>query len=150
MDINSLKTDHPELYAKVLSLGKTEATSDIDKGIEAARQEERTRTVGILEAGGDPKVTLEAIKTGASAGDTYKKFFEAEKGNKAAALNAMNEEAPDALDIEEPAASADKAVGFNAEVNKLIEAGSSRAAAVKAVAKSNPKLHQAYVEKLGG
>lgn len=147
MDITTLQKDHPDLYAQIIEMGKTEASSSLTEKINAAIGAERTRAVEILKAQGEPAATLAAIEAGTPVGDAYKAFFLAEKDRKATALNSMASQAPRALSHTEPANSNCK--GYQAEINKLVASGMKRSEAVVKVNKEQPRLHEEYINSLG-
>ena len=152
----TLQAENPELFRALLAEGAASVTLDaaLAKNPDAAEklraearetgvQAERARVVEIMEAAGDPAVTLEAVKTGAAAAETFKRFFQAEKEGRAQALDDMRQSAPPPLGQQPPAAGGET---FEAKVHQLMDGQKlSRAKAIKQAAREFPELHAAYI-----
>ncbi len=110
---------------------------------------ERERITSLLDAGADPQVTREAITDGVTAGEAYKKFFEAEKNKRTTALAGMAASATKPVEPEQPAAvSGDAVKAYEAETSRLMGEGKTRAQAVAAIAATNPGLHEKYLQAI--
>ncbi len=148
MDIATLEKEQPEIFAEIKEMGKTEAENEYKRlmtvEIETSVAAERGRVVEILEANGDREATMEAIKNGITANEAYKRFYFAEKNRKSAALQSMVNEATQPVKVEDPTVIKGD---YEAEINKLVSSGMSRAEAVIEVNKRNPSLLSEYLKK---
>ncbi len=149
MDLNTIKEQHPDLYAEIVGIGVGQGKADAESKIVAARaegqSEERKRVVTLLKAGADNAATLAAIETGMSEGEAFKAFFTAEKARTTAKLEALEAYATPALQICQPLQGADT---FEVKVEKLVQAGKTRGQAITAVVAEYPKLHQEYLSRV--
>lgn len=84
MDLQTMQEKHPDLYAEVMASGKEEGEQD---GFQAGMTAERARVVEIMEMDGPANLTLEAIKTGATAKEAAKQFWANRDQLKAQALD---------------------------------------------------------------
>jgi capsid assembly protease len=153
MDLKTLQENHADLYAQVIAMGVEQGKQEADKAVAEARQTgataERERITSLLDAGADPQVTREAITDGVTAGEAYKKFFEAEKNKRTTALAGMAASATKPVEPEQPAAvSGDAVKAYEAETSRLMGEGKTRAQAVAAIAASNPGLHEKYLQAI--
>lgn len=153
MDLKTLQENHADLYAQVIAMGVEQGKQEVEKAVAEARQTgataERERITSLLDAGADPQVTREAITEGVTAGEAYKKFFEAEKNKRTTALAGMAASATKPVEPEQPAAvSGDAVKAYEAETSRLMGEGKTRAQAVAAIAASNPGLHDKYLQAI--
>ena len=153
MDLKTLQESHADLFAQVVAMGVEQGKQEADTAIAEARQTgattERERIVSLLDAGADPKATREAITDGITAGEAYKRFFEAEKNKRSAALANMAASATKPIEPEVPAAaSGDGVKAYESEISRLMGEGKTRGQAVAAVASSRPDLHENYIKAI--
>jgi signal peptide peptidase SppA len=129
VDIKTLQEKHPELFAQVKAQGADEAANVAkEAGIKAER---------------------ECIKSGAAVTDSLKALFKAEREGREAKLDAMRKAANPSVGTAEPAVATDPAkTTFEAEVQKLIDAGKSRGEATKTVITESPDLHAEYLDRI--
>jgi hypothetical protein len=138
--LQQLEAEAPELLKEIRGSARSEGlAAGQDEGV----QTERARVVEILEADGDKAVTLEAVKNGAPAGETFKRFFQAEKDGRDKALAEMKTNAPPSMGPTAPGTGQD----FEAKVKEIMASGKSRGEAIKMAAKEYPELHQAYIDR---
>jgi hypothetical protein len=138
--LQQLEAEAPELLKEIRGSARSEGlAAGQDEGV----QTERARVVEILEADGDKAVTLEAVKNGVPAGETFKRFFQAEKDGRDKALAEMKTNAPTSMGQTAPGTGQD----FEAKVKEIMASGKSRGEAIKMAAKEYPELHQAYIDR---
>ena len=175
MNLEKLKTEHPDLYKEVFSMGAksvtlesfAEETKAIEqKGFDAGKAEgvkaERSRCVELMNAGGEPQATKEAIEQGTELQAAYKYFFEAqkkamaeqaEKGFKEKPANEREAElAAVAAAHGSPATAAgvEKAKEgetFEAKVAEFVAKGMSKKDAMAEVTEKFPGLHDEYLKR---
>ena len=155
----TLQAENPELFRALLADGAASVTVEaaLAKDPEAAEklqaaaretgvQAERARVMEILEADGDKTVTLEAIKTGTAAAETFKRFYQAEKEGRDQALADMQKGAPTPLGQTTPPAGGGET--FEAKVQQFMDGEKlSRGQAIKQAAREYPELHAAYIAR---
>lgn len=144
MDFKTLNEKHPDLVKQIEETAVANLPT-YDDGRKEGIKAERLRIVEIMEAEADPKETLEAIKNGTLSSDAYKKFFLAEKGKKAEGLKKMGEDAQEPLGQDEEKLGGKDFETLLAEYRK--ENKCSYEDAAKAVIKSDPEAHTAYLAK---
>lgn len=149
MDLNTIKEQHPELYAEIVNIGVAQNEQATAENVRAARAEgqaeERARVVNLLKANADKDATIAAIETGMAEGDAFKAFFEAEKARTTARLESLEAGATPALMVGPVEQSTET---FETKVEKLVQAGKTRGQAITAVVAEYPKLHQEYLSRV--
>ena len=144
MNLETLKTDHPDLVKQI----EEAAVANIptyDDGREEGIKTERLRIVEIMEAESDPKETLAAIKDGTPASDAYKQFFIAEKGKKADMLKDLGDNAQESLGQSDDTSDGKDFMALVADYRKANNCGVEEG--MKAIIKSDPAAHEAYLAK---
>ena len=141
--------DWAALDAATLRQERPDLCEAIEKDAHAKGvQEERARVVEILEAEGDAKITLQAIKDGIPASEAYKQFYLAAKQEREEGLKEMQEALSDSAGAE----GKDKKTpekDFMALVDEYQKSHEcTRTQALSAIAANHPDLHQAYLESL--
>ena len=153
MDLKTLQENHADLFAQVVAMGREQGKQEAETAVAEARQTgataERERIVSLLDAGADPAATRKAINDGITAGEAYKRFFEAEKNKRSSALQGMAAGATKPLEAEEPApAVSDDVKAYESEISRLMTEGKTRGQAVAFVASSKPDLHENYIKAI--
>lgn len=149
MDLNELKTKHPEVYAAAVAEGKIAGASEaaqtakqagIAEGVSQGADAERKRILAIQEQSipGHEKIVADAIADGKStAGDVALKIVAAEKAVRADALAALKKDGKEAGEVAAPGAPAGEA-GKKADEALPVEERT------KKVWDADPKLRQEF------
>ena len=148
MDLKTLQEKHPELYQEVLALGV--ALADIEKvraeATETGIQTERKRVVEILDAGANAAATETAIKDGLSSDSAYKVFFEAERQARKDKLELIPASIPESVGHGAKETAKENTNDFMVLVdNYRKDNNCGLGTAMKAVAQSQPKLHESWL-----
>ncbi|MDD3492358.1 MAG: S49 family peptidase [Candidatus Thermoplasmatota archaeon] len=152
MDRATLESQHPELFAEVKGLGAAEAKEAAAQETEKFRAEgqaaERQRVVEMLEYGGDPAITLEAVREGKTFAEMVKVDRKAEKEGRAQALQDLQSQATGPLGQQAGGGGAAGGDDFEAKVKQLMETKNlSRAKAIVQAAQDHPDLHADYIAR---
>lgn len=150
MDRATLESQHPELFAEVKGLGAAEAKEAAAQEAEKFRAEgqtaERQRVVEMLEYGGDPAITLEAVREGKTFAEMVKVDRKAEKAGRAQALKDLQKQATGPLGQQSGSDPAGE--DFEAKVKQLMDTKKvSRAQAIIQAAREHPELHDDYIAR---
>lgn len=152
MTAEELKTQNPDLYAEVHQLGIASANVAEEtararaEGNAAGQAEERKRVVDILAIGGDPAVLHQAIQQGLSVEATYKELYVADDAARRKAIAAMESESAGHAAKEKTTNEQPDGTAFLAEVEKYqAEKKCKRSEAIRAIVKTRPDLHEAYL-----
>jgi hypothetical protein len=149
MNLEDLKTKHPDLYQEVFSLGA--GSVDIQKLQAEAKiegiNEERERVGKILEAQADAEMTRKAIAECATVEAAGWMFFEAEKTNRTKKLEEMQAVKPESAGQR----ARESELSDKNDFVKLRDAYQAEhkcglGTATAAVAKQYPDIHKAWIE----
>ncbi len=170
----SIKENHPGVYAQILNMGKQEASADLDTAVAEAletgkeqgveegkpigRDAERERIKAVyakMTPGFEKEVAVmmfDGKTTGIECGDA---LFTADKEKKAGMLATMKGESEGAVDPDQKTEieaqdkakeEAGKGQGFEALVAEYqAEHKCNKTAAIKAIVQSHPEEHKAYI-----
>lgn len=162
MDINQLKAEHPDVYNTVLDRGKTAGSEALKETHQAegmsigmVKERKRASEIKALALPGQETLMQELIEDGSSPADAAVKFLGAQKETLSKVSGNMKKDlqkplASDSPENAKPPESEAKnpVVEFDAAVEKAMAGGLKKAKAMKAVAKSNPELHQAWIDAI--
>ena len=141
LTLEDIQTENPELLESIREEARAE-------GVQAGIDQERGRTVEILEAGADPDATLTAIKDGVPAGDAYKSFFMAEKDKRDKGLAQLKEQATETQgqDGSGDGSGDGKEKDFMTIAKEIKERDQvSMSVAMKTAVRENPEAHRQFL-----
>lgn len=136
LDISALTADqlrqsNPDLVAELVASGVND---------------ERKRVIELLEAGGDQKLTMEAVKDGADPKTFYKQVLDSERAGKTQALEDFEKDMADSAGQDGKETTAKVTDDFDALVSAhMTEAKCSKGDAIMAVARKHPEVHAAWL-----
>ena len=143
--LENLAKEAPDLLASIQSDAKTAGHTE---GLAVGVTQERERVSGLMKIeDADEAARAKAIAEGLTVEAAYKLFFEAEKGKKAEELKALEESTPESAGQDGKEKGSEDGKTFMSAVDDYQKEHScTRTAALQAVAKAQPELHQASVK----